>query len=109
MNWSSMLYDFLDFKPKRNEETEVLDANILSITVNEPKKIVTVVFGDNDVQMAACTKDDKFDVNVGVALCIAYHIYGTKNAFHKEVEKKASYAKPRRQLKAAQEKQKDKQ
>ena len=103
MNW---LYDFFDFKPRRDEKTEVLDGNILSITVNEPKRVVTVVFGDNDVQMATCTKDDKFDLRVGVAMCIAYHIYGSKNAFHKEVEQKASYVKSKPQLKEAKENQK---
>lgn len=82
-----------------------INTSISSITVNENMKIVTVVFEDGDVQMSKCTEDDKFDINVGVAMCIAYHLYGSKSKFHKEVESKASYAKPRRQLKEAQKEQ----
>ena len=63
---------------------------IKSITVNKEKQIVTVVFADGGVEMTKCCEEDKknFDVNIGVALAIAKHLYGSKNRFHKEVVKK---------------------
>nr|DAW66829.1 MAG TPA: hypothetical protein [Caudoviricetes sp.] len=62
-----------------------------SITVNEKKRIVTVVFADGDVRMSKCNKSDQFDVAVGVALCVAQHLFGSKTNFHKKIEKVAKY------------------
>lgn len=62
-----------------------------SITVNEKKHIVTVVFNDGDVRMSKCSKSDHFDVSVGVALCVAQHLFGSKTNYHKKIEKAAKY------------------
>ena len=75
---------------KRNKWNFEKSHEIKSITVNKEKQIVTVVFADGGVEMIKCCKEDKknFDVNIGVALAIAKHLYGSKNRFHKEVVKK---------------------
>ena len=54
---------------------------IKSITLNKKKGITTVVFKDGDVQMSKCSDKDTFDENVGVALCIASHLAGSKTKF----------------------------
>ena len=61
---------------------------IRSIQINKTERIVTVVFVDGCVELIKCHKEDDFDVNIGVALAIAKHLYGSKNKFHKEVERK---------------------
>lgn len=61
---------------------------IRSITVNEKEKIIAVVFRDGGVEVIRCREEDDFDVNIGVALAIAQHLYGSKTRFHKEVVKR---------------------
>jgi len=58
---------------------------IRSVTINEKKKVVTVVFLNGDVQMAKCQPEDNFDSKIGIALCMAYHVFGSKNKFNKYV------------------------
>ena len=58
---------------------------IKSITLNEDKKITTVVFGDGSVKMSKCNKKDSYDPSIGVAMCIAYKIFDSKTKFHKYV------------------------
>lgn len=59
---------------------------IQKIQVNEKKKIVTVVFEDScDVQMVKCSDKDEFDPLIGVALCIAAHVFHSKTKFKKFV------------------------
>lgn len=85
---------------------------IESITVNEKKKTVTMVSNDlhamsvnalnrmtevfmgapykeelptKNIVMSNVVGEDEFDVNVGVALALAYTIFGSKNKFHKFV------------------------
>ena len=77
---------------KKTPEQQMKDL-IKSITINETKKIVTVVFNDNDVQMSKCSEDDAFDPVVGVALCIAAHIGTSKTQFKKFVHKTAKYTR----------------
>lgn len=47
--------------------------------------LVTVVFEDGSHVTKKCLSEDKYDLNVGVALCIADKVYGTVSQFHKEV------------------------
>lgn len=72
---------------KKTEEDRRISL-IRSITVNKRKRLITVVFRDGCVEIIKCHKEDHFDVNVGVALAIAKHLYGSKNKFHKEVERR---------------------
>ena len=60
---------------------------VRSITVNEQKKIVTVVFQGGDVRMQKCSAKDEFDPYIGVALCVAQHTFGSKTKFKKQVNK----------------------
>ena len=61
---------------------------IRNVLVNEKKRLVTVVFKDGTHEIIKCSKNDEFDVNVGVALAIAQHLYGSKNKFHKDIQSK---------------------
>lgn len=47
--------------------------------------LVTVVFEDGSHVTKKCLSEDKYDLNVGVALCIADKAYGTVTQFHKDV------------------------
>ena len=59
---------------------------IKKIQVNEKEKIVTVVFNDScDVKMSKWSEKDEFDPSIGVALCIAAHMFKSKRKFKKFV------------------------
>ena len=60
---------------------------IRSVTVNETKRIITVVFNDGDVRMEHCSKEDHFDPKIGIALCVVHHMAGSKNKYNKMVER----------------------
>lgn len=62
---------------------------IKSIQIFEEKKIVTVVFADNKIKVVRCAEGDNFDPNIGVALAIAEHLYGSKTKFRKFVNARA--------------------
>lgn len=64
---------------------------IRNILVNEKKRLVTVVFADGEHEIIACQKGDYFDVKIGVALAISQHLFGSKNKFHKEIDKKTKF------------------
>lgn len=57
-----------------------------SVTINEAKRKVTVVYGKNDYQIATCSENDTFDPAVGIALAMAYKAFGSKTKFHKFVK-----------------------
>lgn len=82
--------------------------HIDSILVNEKKKIVTVIFNDDDVQIAKCSPEDEFDIYVGVAICISRHLAGSKTKFKKFVDKTAKFVKEKKSLKKTHTKIKDK-
>ena len=97
-DWSNWLISSSDTKKSLDVETKNIYARIWkegskledlirSITVNEKKKVTTVVFKDGDVQMSKCSEHDQFDKNVGVALCIAAHLSGSKTKFKEFVNK----------------------
>lgn len=75
------LYEFLGLKPYRSTE-------IRNILVNENKRLITVVFTDGEHEIIKCSEEDHFDVNIGVALAITQHLYGSKSKFHKDIAKK---------------------
>lgn len=70
-----------DFLRRISIEENKMKNQIKSITVNQKKRIITVVFKDGDVQMSKCSDKDVFDETVGVALCIASHFAGSKTKF----------------------------
>ena len=69
-----------------NEDYDVLRDMIKSVTVNEKKRATTVVFKDGDVQIARCSKNDEYDKTVGIAICIAAHLAGSKEKLKKFVK-----------------------
>lgn len=65
--------------------------DIQAIFVTESIKRVVVLFKDGSKEIVDCSKEDNFDVKIGVALAICNHIFRTKTQFHKFVTKKAKY------------------
>lgn len=65
--------------------------NIKCISVNEEKRIITVVFEDKDVQLVRCLPTDEFDIEIGVALAIARHQFGSRNKLRKTIDEKIRY------------------
>ena len=72
-------------------EQESLESEIASILVNESKRVITVTFADGDVKMSKCSEKDEFDVKVGVALCVLYHMFGSSTKASKVIEQKAKF------------------
>jgi len=60
---------------------------IKNVLYNKKNRLLTVVFDDGEVVMIKCSPKDNFDVNIGVSLAITKRLYGSKNKFHKEVQK----------------------
>lgn len=55
---------------------------------DEPGKEKTIVlFEDGTKVIKNVVEGDKFDLNVGVALCVAERVYGGKSRYHKMVKK----------------------
>ena len=78
---------------KEDQWVEEPESEIASILVNENKRVVTVIFSDGDVKMSKCSEKDEFDIKVGVALCILYHMFGSNTKASKVIEKKAKIIK----------------
>lgn len=63
------------------------------------KHVVTVVFEDGSHILKECLPEDKYDLNVGVALCIADKLLGSVTQFHKEVKRKLAVKKVKKNKK----------
>lgn len=72
-------------------EQESPESEIASILVNESKRVITVTFADGDVKMSKCSEKDEFDVKVGVALCVLYHMFGSSTKASRVIEQKAKF------------------
>lgn len=79
------------FSDEEDIEQESPESEIASILVNENKRVITVTFSDGDVRMSKCSEKDEFDVKVGVALCILYHMFGSNTKASKAIEQKAKF------------------
>lgn len=66
------------------------NSQIRHINVGERKgkKLVCVVFKDGTHIIKECQKEDEFDINVGVALCLMEKLYSSNTQFHKLVKNK---------------------
>lgn len=60
---------------------------IRNIDYNEEVGLVVVVFTDGTIIKKKMCEGDNFDLNVGIALCIAEKLYGSVTQFHKEVNR----------------------
>lgn len=67
---------------------ENFQAMVKAIYVNDEKRTVTAVFYDGKVVTKKAADDCIFDVNTGVALCIASYVCGSSAKFHQLVERK---------------------
>ena len=64
------------------------DTLIKSITLNDKKKITTVVFADDDVKMVKCGENDTYNPETGIVYCIALKYSGlSKTQFKKMIDK----------------------
>lgn len=62
---------------------------IKEILYNDEKKVVIVLFKDGTKVVKKCHENDDFDLEVGVALAIAKHIYGNTTNYKKYLRRKA--------------------
>ena len=61
---------------------------IRSVTINDKKKITTVVFTDGDVKMVKCGKNDTYSPEMGIVYCMALKYSGlSKTQFKKMIDK----------------------
>lgn len=82
------LEDELEVYEEERENENVMPAIKYITYCDEPgKEKVIVVFEDNTKVIKAPMAGDQFDLNVGVALCIAERMFGSKSKFHKFVKR----------------------
>lgn len=79
---SSSVDDITSILPKTKGE---LNMNIKKVMFNTVKGITTVIFDDGTHVMTKTSKDEGFDPEVGLAMCIAKKHYGSRNKFKKVV------------------------
>lgn len=61
--------------------------NIKSVTLNDKKKITTVVFTDGDVKMVKCGENDTYSPEMGIVYCMALKYSGlSKTQFKKMID-----------------------
>lgn len=61
---------------------------IHSVTLNDKKKITTVVFTDGDVKMVKCGENDAYSPEMGIVYCMALKYSGlSKTQFKKMVDR----------------------
>lgn len=64
------------------------DSTIKSVTLNDKKKITTVVFTDGDVKMVKCGENDTYSPEMGIVYCMALKYSGlSKTQFKKMLSK----------------------
>ena len=97
MDNSNNLNDLLKFieraadrlkKPADKGDQKFDDIKGISYCDAKGKEKVIVIFKDGRKVIKEMSPGDNFDLNVGVALCIADYLFGSKTQFHKEVQSK---------------------
>lgn len=87
------MFDEEGTKPLVSLDTDIVEA----IYANKKSKVVVVKFKNGDKEIIKCSKDDDFDVTVGVALAISRHIFGSHAKFYKNiVEAKTTYVEDKK-------------
>lgn len=77
----------ISMKDEKGEKKMMFNFKVVGAYPNKKKGILAVKFNDGEVIKLACHDDDNFDINVGVALAMAYKSCGGKNAFRRNVQK----------------------
>lgn len=72
----------------RYDNKEAADIKAIYYNDTPGKETVVVIWNDGVKVIKKLAEGDNFDLNVGVALCIADRLYGSKTAFHKMVKTK---------------------
>jgi len=85
------------------KELKLGETGIEGVFVNEEKGLVTVKFNNGNIRHSLCSKNDPFDVSVGVANCIAAEWFGTKTHFKKWVKDNAKFIKKKAKKKKEEE------
>ena len=87
----TVLYNIIDpagpIKEYHGLKEGELNMNIKKIMYNTVKGITTVIFDDGTHVMTKCSGiyGEKFDPEIGLAMCIAKKYYGSRNKFEKVV------------------------
>ena len=80
--------------PTATKKTICIDTNYVKrIFVDEQEKVIVVKFLDNTIEKVKCSEEDDFDINVGVAIAIARHIFGSHSNYYKKILGKITYTK----------------
>ena len=67
---------------------------VKAIYVDEQARLIVVKFQDNQIEKIKCSKEDDFDISIGVSLAIARHVFGSHARFYKHIlGKKVIYTK----------------
>ena len=84
---SNLWLDLFSNAVRIDKESD-LSIRHISIGERKGKKVVCVVFKDGSHIIKECQKEDDFDINVGVALCLMEKMYSSNNKFHKLIKSK---------------------
>ncbi len=101
-NWnnSSSSASFTYMDPSRSL-THLLEDMPPSTNINDVKiyndRVIKVFFSDGMTEKAICQMGDKFDLDVGITICIMKHIFG-KNKYFKMLKKAKKNAEKNREL-----------
>lgn len=89
MDTLNNLNDLLKFVEHAVSDSKKFDKiKGISYCDKKGKEKVIVIFKDGRKVIKEMNSEDNFDLNVGVALCIADYLFGSKTQFHKEVQYK---------------------
>ena len=55
---------------------------IKDIDIIVPDKVVKVIFEDDSYQVAVCNKANKFDLDIGIGICILKYLMGGSSVYH---------------------------
>ena len=49
-------------------------------------KVVRCTFSNGDIQKAICSKEDKFHLEIGIAICISKHVFGGSSNYNRAIK-----------------------
>lgn len=99
LNNLSNLLKFVEYIKSANGITKKFDKiKGISYCDTKGKEKVIVLFKDGSKVIKEMNSEDNFDLNVGVALCIADYLFGSKTQFHKEVQSKLVVGKKKEKV-----------
>lgn len=86
-NYTIFEFEDIIFKKENGKMNKSNNNLIKSVTLNDKKKVTTVVFTDNDVKMVKCGDNDEYSAEMGIVYCIALKYSGlSKTQFKKMID-----------------------